>query len=254
MTRGDVDYDARGVPGAGYAARRRTDPRIEALVHRALGPARSVVNVGAGAGSYEPSDRPVIAIEPSATMRAQRPPERAVAIAASAEHLPLETGSVEAAMAMVTVHQWSGLESGLREMRRVARGPVIVLTFDPAALQRFWLSDYVPEVLASEARRFPELGAMGEILGGAVAVLDVPVPRDCVDGFIEAYYARPEALLDDSVRAAQSAWTFVEASVVRRGLDRLAADLDSGAWDARYGELRTRPEYAGSLRLLVATP
>ena len=237
---GDFDYERSG---AGYARLRRTDPRLAAHVHAALGEARTVLNVGAGAGSYEPEDRYVVAVEPSAAMRAQRPAGRP-AVDAVAEALPFDDDSFDAAMAMITVHQWSDLERGLAELSRVARGPVVILTFDPDAMLDFWLADYVPEVFEAERPRMPKLSALG---GEASAV---PIPHDCVDGFIEAYYGRPEAFLDPEIRAAQSAWEKTGADV-GPGLTRLAEDLQSGAWDARYGDLRRQPEYIGSLRLIT---
>jgi SAM-dependent methyltransferase len=243
---GDFDYEAGG---GDYGSRRRTDPRLERFVHEALGDARTVLNVGAGAGSYEPADRYVVAVEPSPAMRARR---RTPAVIGVAEALPFDDDSFDAAMAMATIHQWPDLEAGLRELRRVARGPVVILTWDGPALHEFWLADYVPELLASEGERFPELARVGELLGGPVDVIPLPVPRDCTDGFIDAFYARPEALLDPAVRAAQSAWAFADPAAVDRGLERLREDLASGAWDARHGRWRTEPEYVGALRLLVA--
>lgn len=253
MTSGDVDYDA---VGAGYASYRRTDPRIEAYVHAALGGARAVLNVGAGAGSYEPADRYVVAVEPSAAMRAQRPPERVPAVRAVAADLPFDDGAFDAAMAMVTVHQWPDLRAGLDEVRRVTRGPLVVLTFDPEALDAFWLAHYAPELVAAERRRYPTMPALAAALGAPerdVTVTVVPVPRDCVDGFTEAYYARPERLLDPEVRRAQSAWTFVAPAAQERAAATLAADLASGEWDRRWGALRERESFDGSLRLVVAT-
>lgn len=246
---GDVDYDRTG---AGYAEVRRTDPRIAALVHAALRDARTVVNVGAGTGSYEPTDRHVTAVEPSAVMRAQRPADRGPAIDAVAEELPFADDCFDAGMAMVTVHQWRDADAGLRELRRVSRGPVVVLTFDGTALTRLWLDDYVPELFAAEAPRYPAIADLVRVLGGRSSVTEVPVPRDCVDGFVEAFYARPEQLLDPAVRRAQSSWGFVDEAAVERGLARLAGDLRSGEWDARYGHLRSQPEFLGAVRLVVA--
>jgi SAM-dependent methyltransferase len=246
---GDVDYEQKG---PGYASQRRTDPRIAALVTEALGDAKTIVNVGAGAGSYEPVDRHVIAIEPSKAMRAQRPAHLSPAIDAVAEHLPLDDDSVDAAMAMVTVHQWADPERGLSELRRVARGPVVVLTFDGDALDRYWLADYVPELIAAERRRYPPIAKIREALGGTSVVTTVPVPIDCVDGFTEAYYARPERFLDPAVRRSQSAWGFVPPDVVERAMAGLAADLESGNWAAHYGVWLRRPTFEGSLRLIVA--
>jgi SAM-dependent methyltransferase len=247
---GDVDYDREGVE---YAAVRRTDPRIAAEVHRALGDARTVINVGAGAGSYEPTDRFVLAVEPARAMRAQRP-AASPAIDATAEDLPVDDDAFDAGMAVVTVHQWPDLARGLAELRRVSRGPVVVLSFDPAALHGWWLADYAPTLLAREAGRFPSLERIRDALGGRSTVLSVPIPIDCVDGFMEAYYARPEAFLDPSVRRAQSAGSFLDDDAEEDIVVRLRADLESGRWDARYGEYRRRPQLAGSLRLVVAVP
>jgi ubiquinone/menaquinone biosynthesis C-methylase UbiE len=247
---GDVDY---GVIGAGYATFRRTDARIEALVHAALGDARTVLNVGAGAGSYEPDDRHVVAVEPSAAMRAQRPSHRVPAVRAVAADLPFDDGSFDAAMALVTVHQWPDLRAGLDEVRRVTRGPLVVLTFDPEALDAFWLAHYAPDLIEAERGRYPTMPALADALGGTVTASVVPIPRDCTDGFTEAYYARPERMLDPDGRRAQSAWAFVTPESQQRSADALAADLASGEWDRRWGALRERETYEGSLRLVVAT-
>ncbi|MFS0701176.1 class I SAM-dependent methyltransferase [Cellulomonas sp. 179-A 4D5 NHS] len=251
---GDVDYERHGQD---YAALRTTDPRIEARVHAALGGSRTVLNVGAGAGSYEPADRYVLAVEPSATMRAQRPATAAPAVDATAERLPFDDDSVDAAMAMVTIHQWSDVEQGLREMQRVSRGPVVVLTVDAPALYRFWLADYFPEVIDLDQTRFPTIDRVVGILasGGADVRVDVvPVPVDCVDGFGEAFYARPEAFLSPEVRAATSGFVLADPAAVQRGLERLEADLASGAWDEAHGHLRAQAEYEGAMRLVTAHP
>ncbi|HEV7760645.1 MAG TPA: methyltransferase domain-containing protein [Acidimicrobiales bacterium] len=248
---GDFDYEHGG---NGYARHRRADPRIAAQVHRSLGDARTVVNVGAGAGSYEPDDRHVVAVEPSAAMRAQRPRHLAPAVDATAEALPYDDGAFDAAMAMVTVHQWPDLGRGLDEMRRVARGPVVIVTFDGDVMAQSWLGEYAPELVAVERGRMPALDRLAELLGGRVTVDTVPLPFDCTDGFGEAFYGRPERMLEAEVRAAQSAWGFVDAGVEARFVERLSADLASGAWDRRYGHLRQQPTFDGSLRLVTAVP
>ena len=250
-TAGDWDYERHG---HGYTLYRQPDPRIAAQVHRALGPARTVLNVGAGAGSYEPEGRYVLAVEPSAVMRAQRPRSQAPAIDAVAESLPLDDRSVDAAMAMITIHQWPDAGRGLREMRRVTRGPVVIMTFDGDALDRFWLADYSPELMDAERRRYPAISAISAALGGSAEVSVVPVPADCTDGFTEAYYARPEKFLDPAARGAQSAWGFVTAAEQGAAVARLRADLDSGAWQQRYGRWRNQPFFEGSLRLVVSNP
>lgn len=250
---GDFDYEQNG---AGYALVRRPDARIAARVHAALGTSRTVLNVGAGAGSYEPADRYVLAVEPSAAMRAQRPVGAAPAVDAVAERLPFDDDSFDAAMAMLTVHQWGDVEQGLREMRRVSRGPVVVLTLDASALQQFWLTDYIPEVVVVEQTRFPTLKQVTDALaqGSAEVRVDVvPVPRDCTDGFGEAFYARPEAFLRPEVRAATSGLVLTDPAAVQRGLDRLEDDLASGAWDRAYGHLREQAERDGALRLITAS-
>ena len=248
---GDFDYERHG---QGYRLQRRTDPRLAALIHAALGPARTVLNVGAGAGSYEPADRYVVAVEPSAAMRAQRGRQLAPAVIATAERLPFDDGAFDAAMATITVHQWADPVLGLRELRRVTAGPVVVLSFDGDALDRFWLAEYAPELIQAERRRYPAIDTIVTLLGGSTSVHTVPIPIDCIDGFTEAFYARPERLLDPTVRAAQSAWHFVAPAAQVRAIDSLRADLASGEWDRRFGALRTQPEFEGSLRLLVSQP
>ncbi len=233
---GDADY---GRIGGGYAAYRQPEPEIADLILAVLGDAKSVLNVGAGAGSYEPRDRQVTAVEPSASMRAQRPAALSPAIDATAQALPFADGAFDAAMATFTVHQWPDLERGLGEMRRVTRGTVAVMTCDPDALESFWLADYAPEVIAEEARRYPSLAAIARGLGGAVEILPVPIPLACADGFNEAYYGRPERLLDPGARLACSAWSFVGETVQARFVADLSRDLADGTWDRRRGALRS---------------
>jgi len=237
-----------------YPSQRRADPRIAKRVHAALGDARTVLNVGAGSGSYEPEDRWVLAVEPSAGMRAQRPANLRPAIAGSAEALPLDEDAVDASMAMITVHHWDDPARGLSELRRVTRGPVLVLTFDIDVLANFWMiTDYLPEVLVDDYERFPTIETITETLGSA-AVVSIPIPIDCTDGFFEAQYARPEAYLDPLVRKAQSVWPRLADGVEQRALAALTADLRSGRWDARHGALRSQPVYEGGLRLIVSDP
>ena len=245
---GDADY---GRIGADYTRYRRPEPRIAARIVAALGDARTVLNVGAGAGSYEPVDRQVTAVEPSASMRAQRPAGLPIAVDATAESLPFADDSFDAAMTTFSVHQWGDVERGLAELRRVSRGPVVVLSSDPDELERFWLVEYAPAVIATEAQRYPSISRLAGGLGGVIEVDIVPVPLDCADGFGEAYYGRPEALLDPAARRANSAWSFVDAATAAGYVARLAADLASGEWDRRFGMLRTQPEFDGSLRLIV---
>lgn len=238
--------------GRTYAATRRPDPRIGALIRAALGDARSVVNIGAGTGSYEPPTT-VLAVEPSPVMLAQRPPGAAPAVRARAEHLPLATGSVDAAMALLTVHHWTDLAAGVAELRRVARRRVVVLTWDQRVTREFWLlRDYLPAAVALDDDRAVPVERLAEMLGGA-RIAPVPVPHDCVDGFGAAYWRRPEAYLDPLVRAGMSMLAQVGDAALRPGLDRLAADLADGRWYRRHAGLLARTELDAGYRLLTAT-
>lgn len=240
--------------GHGYSLTRREEPTIRELVHAALGGARTVVNVGAGTGSYEPRDRHVIAIEPSDVMAAQRPGDLAPAIRADAGHLPLRDRSVDAAMALLSLHHWDDCRQGLREMRRVARGPVVLLTYDATVSGRMWLmADYAPEIAALDRQTFPNPEQLGKSLGGRVTIDVVPIPRDCSDWMLGSFWAHPERVLDPAARAATSGFSRLPAPVVDRMVSEIARDLQSGAWDARHGHLRTMDAFDAGLRLVVAT-
>lgn len=245
---GDVNYAAIG---HGYAHYRQPDPAIAARMLEALGSARTILNVGAGAGSYEPRDREVTAVEPSATMRSQRPANLPVAIDAMAEDLPFADGAFEGAMASVTVHQWRDLAAGIDELCRVTTGPIVILTADPDRLFNLWTADYFPEPLAVERGRFPAISLLQNLLGPTTRIEPVDVPLTCTDGFAEAYYGRPEMFLDPGARLAMSSYSLVDPTVVEASVERLAADLRSGLWDARHGHLRTQPYFDGSLRLVI---
>lgn len=245
---GDANY---GVISREYTRFRQPDPRIAACIHAPLGAARRVLNVGAGAGSYEPTDRDVTAVEPSASMRAQRPPHLPAAIDAAAAALPFPDKHFDAAMTTFSAHQWPDLAAGLKEMRRVTHGPIVILTGDPATVDRSWINEYAPEVIATEARRYPPVSAFAAALG-PVATTDVPIPLDCTDGFNEAYYGRPEMLLDPHARSVCSAWSFVAAAAVALFEQRLRRDLETGEWDRRYGALRSQPTFLGSLIRIVS--
>lgn len=234
--------------GTGYARLRRPDPRIAAQIDAALGPAQTVLNVGAGAGSYEPPARAVTALEPSAEMIAQRPPGAAPVVQGSAENLPFDDNSFDAAMAVLTVHHWSDKPRGLAELRRVTRGPVVILTYDPA-FRDFWLFDYFPGLVALDEGQMPPLPSYAESLGPCT-ITPVPIPHDCTDGFLSAYWRRPAAYLDADVRKAIS--SFWKIGDISAGLARLAADLDSGAWTARHGALMGQDARDCGYRLVTA--
>ncbi len=238
--------------GGGYPRTRQADPHIAAMIHEALGHARTIVNVGAGTGNYEPPGRQVTAVEPSEAMIAQRPEGAAPAVRAAAEQLPFAAGSFDAAMAVMTLHHWRDREAGLAELRRVARDRIVILTWDPAEAAASWLqSDYLPEVAALDSMRFPAPNDIAGLLGGRTDVRVVPIPRDCQDGFLEAYWARPEAFLDPEVRAGTSALAQLPAQVLDPALARLRADLGSGEWHRRHGHLLELDSLDLGYRLLV---
>jgi SAM-dependent methyltransferase len=237
--------------GRSYAATRASEPRIASLIDQALGDVRSVLNVGAGTGSYEPTDREVLAVEPSAAMIAQRPPGSPPAIQARAEALPLADDSFDAALAVNTVHHWADVGAGLRELRRVARRRIVIFLRGPARGTKFWLTeDYLPAL--DRAERIAAVAAAIERELGPLTVLPVPLPRDCADGLFSAYWARPEMYLDASVRRNISNFALADEGVVAEGIARLRADLESGAWDRRHGHLRSLPELDLGHRLVIS--
>jgi SAM-dependent methyltransferase len=247
-----VSYDTIG---RGYGTRRRPDSRIAAAIRGALGDAASVVNVGAGAGSYEPADLAVVAVEPSREMIAQRGAGSAPAVQGSAEALPFPAGAFDAALAVLTVHHWGGRAGGLAELRRVARRRVVIVSWEPAARDDFWLTrEYIPALIELDAVVFPTVAELEATLG-PVRVSPLPVPHDCLDGFLGAYWRRPEAYLDAGVRSGMSTFARLgpeAARSVAAGLARLADDLATGRWEARFGHLRAQEEADLGYRIVVA--
>ncbi len=235
--------------GLGYTNHRLPDPRIAAQIWASVGLADRILNVGAGTGSYEDSHRTMVAVEPSAVMIGQRPTGSGPAIRAHAECLPFPTGTFDVALALMTVHHWSDLELGLAEMRRVARRQV-VFTFDPAVHDALWIfQDYVPAIIGM-ADAVPLDAVVGALQADRVEI--VPVPADCTDGFILAYWNRPELFLEPSIRASTSGFARLEAALVDSGMARLAEDLASGEWHRRHGDLMARKSLDAGLRLVVA--
>ena len=237
-------YDTIGI---NYAQLRKPDPRIAKAIWAALGDAETVLNVGAGAGSYEPPDRKVTAVEPSLEMIRKRGPSAAEVIQASAGDLPFDDDAFDASMAILTVHHWPDKAAGLREMRRVTRGRIVLLTFDPA--RRPWLTDYLPKLAILDEAQMPAMSDYERWLGN-VGVSPVLVPRDCTDGFLYAYWHRPEAYLDARIRSGSSSfWAISDAET---GLGRLKHDLDTGEWARRYADLLSMDLYDAGYRLVVA--
>jgi SAM-dependent methyltransferase len=242
-------YDQIGLK---YTATRRADPRIAKRIRKALGDAQTIVNVGAGAGAYEPPDREVLAIDPSEEMIAQRSSELAPAIRGHAESLPLEADSVDAAMACLTLHHWADWRVGVQELRRVARKRVVIFTYDHSNAQRFWLlRDYLPKLARLDSARFPAIDEQRVAMGDEVLVEPVPIPHDCEDGFLAAYWRRPRAYLDERVRAGMSTFHLPGAAGLLDGLDELAEDLHTGLWEERNHDIIDRDELDLGYRLLV---
>jgi SAM-dependent methyltransferase len=236
--------------GRVYARHRRPDPRIAAQIERALGGARTVVDVGAGTGSYEPDDRRVVAVEPSFVMTAQRAVGAAPVVRAVAEHLPFSDGAFDAAMAVLTIHHWSNPEAGLREMTRVARG-VAVLTFDRVVHAAFWMfTEYLPEAATLPSARVVDPETVADVIG-ADRIEPVLVPSDCVDAFNVAFWRRPAAYLDPEVRACMSGIALLSPELVATRMERLRADIADGTWHARHGDLLCEDTFDGGLRLVV---
>jgi SAM-dependent methyltransferase len=236
--------------GLDYAQLRKPDPRIAAAIQQALGQAETVLNVGAGTGSYEPVDRRVTAVEPSREMIRQRGSSAAKAIQASADRLPFHDAAFDAAMAILTVHHWPDKEAGLHELRRVTRGRIVLLTFDPA--HRPWLTDYLPELIRLDEAQLPAMSDYERWLG-PVQITPVLVPHDCTDGFLYAYWRRPGAYLDARIRSGSSSFWAIGGSV-ESGLERLKQDLETGEWERRYAELLRLDAYDAGYRLVVAVP
>ncbi len=238
-------YDVIGI---NYAELRKPDRRIARVIESALGSAQSVLNVGAGTGSYEPIDRCVIAVDPSGEMIRKRGPAAAKAIEASADDLPFDDKSFDASMAILTIHHWPDKEAGLREMRRVTRGRIVLLTHDPA--HRPWLTDYLPELAALDEKQMPTISDYERWLGFA-QITPVMVPHDCSDGFLYAYWRRPAAYLDAHVRSGSSSFWAI-GNAAEAGLQDLRRDIETGEWERRYAKLLDLDEYDAGYRLVIA--
>jgi SAM-dependent methyltransferase len=233
--------------GQSYGRYRQPDPRIGDSIARALGDAVTVVNVGAGTGSYEPTDRLVVAVEPSRVMIQQRAYDAAKAVQSTATALPFRDAAFDASMAILTLHHWPHLEKGLLELRRVARRRIVIVTWDPLS-PGFWLTDYFPDTLITDRQVFPTLPELRHVLG-AMTVSSLLIPHDCTDGFLGAYWRRPDAYLSDGVRSAIS--TFSKLKEISSGLERLHQDLKTGEWHRRYGRVLSLTELDLGYRILV---
>ena len=242
------DYDGKD---HNYSEIRKADPRIGLYIRRSLRGCDTVLNVGAGTGSYEPENRYVIAVEPSSVMRAKRLAlGKMPALNAKADDLPFDDNSFDAVMAVLTIHHWPDLKSGLLEIKRVARKKLSILTYDPDMLDVFWNVHYFPQLIEIERSRYPKLDQIAAYLGAELTITNIKIPLDCSDGFQEAFYGRPEAFLQEDVRKAQSAWGFLDKETENLYVKKLADDLSSGEWDRLFGHHRTMPEFKGAFRML----
>jgi len=242
-------YDRMGL---NYSEVRRADPRIEAAIRRALGDAETVLNIGAGAGSYEPADREVVPVEPSPVMIEQRSSQLAPAVEGVAESLPLEDKSVDATMGVFTMQHWNDVGQGLAEVLRVTRDRIVFMTLDPEMTAEMWLlRDYLPEIDEVNRRDFPSIECLEALLPN-LRVETLPVPTDCTDGFCIALWSRPEAFLDPRVRRASSIWHLLPEDVIDRALGDLRRDIESGEWDRRHGHLRAQVSLDVGVRLATA--
>ncbi|MEP2102277.1 MAG: class I SAM-dependent methyltransferase [Parasphingorhabdus sp.] len=238
-------YDSIGI---NYSELRKPDLRIATLIDNALGAAETVLNVGAGTGSYEPTNRNVTALEPSAEMINQRDRSAAPAIQGYADDLPFDDNQFDASMAILTIHHWPDKKKGLQEMRRVTRGAIILLTFDPSH-RGSWLTDYLPELVALDEAQMPAMSDYARWLGD-VEIVPVPIPHDCTDGFLYAYWRRPAAYLDARIRAGSSSFWAIENAA--QGINKLAEDLENGEWERRYADILALDAIDAGYRLVIA--
>lgn len=239
--------------GHGYATGRRPDDRLQRAIMTALGSSATVLNVGAGTGNYEPTDRDVVAIEPSAVIIAQRPAGSALAVRGVAEALPFADRSFDAAMALSTVHHWSDLRAGLAEMARVADRRVVYFC-ERTLPGMFWLADdYLPSLLSMSINNAAPFAVdVADLLGGDSEIRVFEVPADFGEGSAGAFWSRPEAYCDPAIRATMSMFALLEPSIVDSGIARLRTDLASGAWDQRHGHLRRRRGLDLGYRIVVS--
>ncbi|NOX39172.1 MAG: class I SAM-dependent methyltransferase [Alphaproteobacteria bacterium] len=233
--------------GLNYASGRRTDPRIAKEIHAHLGRAKTVLNVGAGSGSYEPTHLKITAVEPSLELIRQRPASDVIVVQAHAEDLPFQGNTFDVALAILIVHHWSNAQKGLSEMRRVTRGKIIIFTFDPLATD-FWLSDYLPELGTLDQKQMLSIADFETVLG-PVDRINVPIPHDCIDGLLCAYWCRPAAYLEPDVRRSMS--SFSKISNVTEGLQRLEDDIQTGEWARKYSRFLDQDSYDFGYHLVV---
>lgn len=239
----------QGVPS--YRLIRQTDPHIAGYINAAIGDYDGILNVGAGLGSYEPLEKNITAVDASAFMCQERLRlGKSEAVLANVENLPFESKSFDVSMAIITVHQWQDLEKAFLELSRVTRYKIIMLTFDPVRMDTFWTMDYFPELIKTEQRRFPSIDTLASYLKWDIHVNYISIPKDCKDGFQEAYFGRPEEFLKEEVRQAQSAWSFLDKNITNAYIERLKNELHSGVWDKYYYVYRKIPFYHGSLCLI----
>lgn len=239
--------------GAGYSIGRNPDPRWQLVIDSVIGEAKRVINIGAGTGSYEPSNRAVVAVEPSQLMVSQRPQSGAAVVMALAENVPVASDWADLSMTLLSLHHWTNWRAGISEMRRLASRRM-VLTYDPELHSSFWLArDYIPEIAVFERARVPRVDDIVSALGGDIEIIKLEVPWDCVDGVFPAHWRRPAAYLDPQVRACCSGLAQMDQRVVESGIKRLAADIDSGLWQRKNSEILSAENYDAGFRIIVSS-
>ena len=243
------DYDKFG---GNYSNIRQEEPEIAKYINNELIDCKTILNVGAGADSYEPVDKFTISLEPSEKMRKQRMEKgKFPAVIGKSDEIPFDSDSFDCCMSILSVHHWPDMKKGINEMIRVSKKKVLIMTFDPDRLDDFWNSEYFPEVIEVERKRYPTITFLEEVFNHKLRKIVVPIPFDCKDGFQEAFYGRPEAFLRKEIRQSQSAWGFIDQETENRIVKKLEDDLKSGEWDRLYGEHRKMKEFKCALRILV---
>ena len=245
------DYDKHG---HNYSNIRQEEPKIAKVIHKELIDCQTILNVGAGAGSYEPKNKYLIALEPSVEMRKQRiKMKKSPAVIGASDSIPFDDNSFDCCMSILSVHHWKDMKKGINEMVRVSKKKVIIVTFDPEHLNDFWNFEYFPEVVEVERKRYPTINTLEKLFGKKLKIVKIPIPFNCKDGFQEAFYGRPEAFLHKEVRKSQSAWGFIDKKIENRIVKKLETELRNGEWDKKYGKYRKMKEFTCAFRMLIYT-
>jgi SAM-dependent methyltransferase len=238
--------------GHNYSNIRQEEPSILKIISEELMDCKTIINIGAGAGSYEPANKYIIALEPSMEMRKQRISNKKIpAINGKSDNIPFDNNSFDCSMSILSIHHWPDMEKGITEMMRVSKNKVLIMTFDPDHINDFWNYEYFPEVIEIERKRYPKIAFLEKVFNKSLKIIKVPIPFDCKDGFQEAFFGRPEAFLHKEIREAQSAWGFIDKETEERIEKKLEKELNTGEWDRKYGNHRKMKEFTCALRIII---